>query len=77
MIKLEKGIVEITGTGLDLAQELCAIFYAIREEQPEMLAGVITGWSDVLESDIPTLDRRIATGFCKIAVDWIELNEVE
>lgn len=77
MIKICDEECEIRGKGIDIIQEFCGIIRTIREEQPEVLAGVFMAWSDILMNDLTEIDRDMAHEISKVAYSWIELNEVE
>lgn len=77
MIKINDNECEIQGKGVDIVQEFCCLIRVIREEQPEMLTGVLVAWMDILMKDSCTMDRKLANSICHVAESWIELNEVE
>lgn len=77
MIKIENDEIEIRGQGLDIIQEFCGIIQAVRTEQPEMLAGVMMAWTDILRKDLDNIDTSLADKIAKVALDWLELNEVK
>lgn len=77
MIKVDNEYVEIQGKVVDIIQEACAILQALRKDQPELLSGIITGWSEILTSDMPKLDRKMTGCIAKVAYDWIKDNEVK
>lgn len=77
MIKINGEDIQIQGKGIDIAQELSGIFQTIRDNEPEMLAGVIAGWADILTEDTGNLNDDHFNAFYHLTLDWIELNEVE
>ena len=77
MIKAEDDYVEVKGQVLDIIQEACAILQALRKDQPELLSGIIAGWSETLTRDMPKLNKKLTRCVSKIAYDWIKDNEVK
>lgn len=77
MIKIDNKDLEIRGKGVDIVQEFCSIIQGIRVEQPEMLAGVMMAWTDIMAKDLEHVNIDLAKMIGNVAADWIELNEVE
>ena len=77
MIKIDNEDLEIRGIGIEIVQEFCGIIQGIRAGQPEMLAGVMMAWTDILAKDLEHVNIDLAKRIGNVAADWIELNEVE
>lgn len=77
MIKINGEDIQIQGKGIDIAQELSGIFQTIRDNEPEMLAGVIAGWAEILTTDTENFNDDHFTAFYHLTLDWLELNEVD
>ena len=59
MIKIKKGKIEIAGTNGELLLETNELFYHLLQLNPELIIGVVTGWSSVLQDSIESTDSTI------------------
>ena len=72
MIKSNRGECLIDGKGINILYELNQIFSTVLEEQPELLAAVVTAWSPAIENNLNNVDRKLLAGLYKISDDLRE-----
>ena len=77
MITADKGRTKIAGINLDLIYEFNSIINALQEEQPEIVLGVFTAWSDILSEKLESVSKTELCIVTQMSEDFIKLNESE
>lgn len=77
MIKCNEGKTEMQGKTIDLALEANCILMSLHKVSPELLAGIITGWTDFVTKEYESRKLNILKAETMVQTTEMFVKEVE
>lgn len=77
MIKCQNGKTELAGKTLDLALEANCILMSLHKVSPELLAGIITGWTDFVTEEYESRKLNIMKAEAVVQTTEMFVKEVK
>ena len=72
MITANKGRTKIEGLSIDIIYEFNSIISAMQENTPEIVIGIITAWSSILEEKLDDVSKEELSIIAHMSEDFIK-----
>lgn len=74
MITANKAMTKIAGLNIDIIYEFNNIISAMQKNNPEIVLGVITAWSSILEEKLDDVSKAELTIVAHMSEEFIKLH---